>query len=61
MDNLPLSDLFEIGSNGAIIFVVWNLFQSNKLLVQEISSRDDQLVKIINALIDIMMQFERGK
>lgn len=60
MDNLPVSELFEIGSNGAIIFVIWNLFQTNKALVEEIRSRDEQLVKIINALID-MIQFEQDK
>jgi hypothetical protein len=60
MDNLPVSELLEVGSNGAIIFVIWNLFQTNKALVQEVSSRDEQLVKIINALID-MMRFERDK
>lgn len=57
MNDLPVSELFEIGSNGAIIFMIWNLFQANKLLVEEISSRDEQLVKIINALID-MIQFK---
>lgn len=60
MDNLPVSELFEIGSNGAIIFVIWNLFQTNKALVEEIRSRDEQLVKIINALID-MIQFEQDR
>ncbi len=52
MDELPISQLFDIGSNGAIIFIVWSLFKTNQQLVDELRSRDDKLCNIIDVLLN---------
>ncbi|MGB3535350.1 MAG: hypothetical protein WBA13_17770 [Microcoleaceae cyanobacterium] len=51
MDSISIADMAEIGANGALIFIIWNLFKTNEKLVKEINSRDEQLVKIINYLL----------
>ncbi|MEB3283241.1 MAG: hypothetical protein VKK42_30405 [Lyngbya sp.] len=51
MEELPVSQLFEIGANGAIVFIIWNLFQTNQKLVEELRSRDDKLCNIIDVLL----------
>lgn len=46
-----LSVLAEIGANGFLIFLIHNLAQANTRLLNELSSRDEQLTRIIEILL----------
>lgn len=46
-----LSVLAEIGANGFLVFLIHNLTQTNLKLLNELTSRDEQLTRIIEILL----------
>ncbi len=52
MEDLPI-EILQAGTNGAILLIIWNLFQTNRQLIDEIRSRDEQLLRIIDKLMEL--------
>lgn len=52
MDELPLTQLVEIGTNGLAIALVWSLIKTNEQLMKEIRQHNNLLAEIINKLIE---------
>ena len=53
MNIIEIKDWVEMGTDGAIIALIIKAFLTIDTLIKELSSRDNQLVKIIHWLIDI--------
>lgn len=47
-----LIGLVEYGFNGLILLFLWGLLRQQDALIQEIRSRDDKLIVIIEILLD---------
>lgn len=53
MENIPITEIINVGANGLVAWFCWNLIQQNRELLTEIRNRDDCLLQLINRLIDL--------
>lgn len=56
MDNLPLTEIVNLGTNGLTLMLVWQLIKMNEKLLNEIRGHNNLLIDIINRLMG-----ERGE
>ncbi|MFY7883779.1 MAG: hypothetical protein ACOVOV_02910 [Dolichospermum sp.] len=53
MENIPLTEILKLGTNGITLMLVWSLIKTNEKLLTEINQYNDLLLDIINRLLEI--------
>lgn len=53
MENIPLTEILDLGTNGITLMLVWSLIKTNEKLLTEIQQYNDLLLDIINRLLEI--------
>lgn len=53
MENIPLTEILNLGTNGITLMLVWSLIKTNEKLLTEINQYNDLLLDIINRLLEI--------
>ncbi len=53
MENIPLTEILNLGTNGITLMLVWSLIKTNEKLLLEINQYNDLLLDIINRLLEI--------
>lgn len=51
MENIPLTEILNLGTNGLTLMLVWSLIQMNGKLLNEIRGHNNLLIDIINRLM----------
>ncbi len=53
MENIPLTEILNLGTNGITLMLVWSLIKTNERLLVEINQYNDLLLDIINRLLEV--------
>ena len=53
MENIPLTELLNLGTNGFTLVLIWSLIKTNERLLAEINSHNDILLDVINRLLEL--------
>jgi hypothetical protein len=53
MENIPLTEILNLGTNGITLMLVWSLIKMNEKLLLDINQYNDLLLDIINRLLEI--------
>ncbi len=51
MENIPLTEILNLGTNGLTLMLVWSLIKMNEKLLSEIRGHNNLLIDIINSLM----------
>ena len=53
MNELPVIEILNLGTNGLTFLLIWSLIKTNERLLSEINQYNDLLLDIINRLLEI--------